>query len=240
MRVPKKATAGPSRRTPQKSASTEIEVKLPVSDRKAMLRLLKKLNATGGDRMHEKNTLFDTAAGALASEGRLVRIRLLHSAPAGRSGRSGRRVPVGAVLTYKGPVRDDRAAGGFPDARYKIREEHELRVEDGEALARVFQGMGLKPRFRYEKYRTTFRLPRVPGVLVELDETPVGDFLEIEGQDAAIDRAAAMLGYTPADYITKSYGELFVEHLRRSQKEVSSFDLSAVLRTAEMLFPRRD
>ena len=238
MSLPKKA-AGASRKILGKSASTEIEVKLPVSDRQAMLRLLKKLKAQGGDRVHEMNTLYDTPGGALASAGRLVRIRLLHAAPPRQSSRSGRRAPLGAVLTYKGPVTTHDAAVRAPGALYKVREEHEVRVGDGEALARVFQGMGLEPRFRYEKYRTTFRLPAVPGVLVELDETPVGDFLELEGPAASIDRAASVLGYAAADYIVKSYGQLFIEHVCRSQgKESDSVELSSALRAADMLFPR--
>jgi adenylate cyclase, class 2 len=233
MSLPGKAAAA-SRKISRKSASTEIEVKLPVPDRRAMLRLLQKLKARGGVRVHEMNTLYDTPEGALASAGRLVRIRLLHAATLRPSSKSERRAPLGAVLTYKGPVTTPQ------DALYKIREEHEVRVKDGEALARVFQGMGLQPRFRYEKYRTTFRLPAVPGVLVELDETPVGDFLELEGPTASIDRAASALGYASADYIVKSYGQLFIEYLRGTQgKEGDGLELSSALRTGEMLFPRR-
>ena len=51
-------------------------------------------------------------------------------------------------------------------------------------------GAGLEPWFRYEKYRSTYRLPGLPGVKVELDETPIGDFLEVEGAARGIDRAA--------------------------------------------------
>ena len=241
MRVPKKAAERVSGKPVKKSASTEVEVKLTVHDRQAVSRALKRLKATAGPRMHEMNTLYDTPTGALAGEGRLVRIRVLHAVTPRKTDKSSRMVPVGAVLTYKGPVRGDGAARLGLGARYKIREEHELRVEDGEALARVFQGMGLQPSFRYEKYRTTFRLSRVQGVVVELDETPIGDFLELEGDPTAIDRAAAALGYSRADYITKSYGELFIEHLRRSQRrDTASFDLSLAARTADMLFPRQE
>ena len=71
--------------------------------------------------------------------------------------------------------------------------------------------MGLRPCFRYEKYRSTYRLPGLPGLIVEVDETPIGDFLELEGSPMEIDCGAALLGFSPADYITKSYGALFVE-----------------------------
>jgi hypothetical protein len=64
--------------------------------------------------------------------------------------------------------------------------------------------MGLRPWFRYEKYRSTYRLPGFSELLVELDETPIGDFLELEGECGAIDRCAVLLGFRPADYIVKS------------------------------------
>ena len=222
--VPGKATQSASedlRKTPL-TPGNEVEVKLRLADRKAVVRLLKKLKARGGPRMHEMNALYDTPAGSLAREGKLVRIRVLRLAEqegarkrSGKVERSG--APQAVVLTYKGPAKGDGVAS-FHGHHYKIREEHELGVEDAEALARVFEGMGLRPWFRYEKYRSTYRLPGFPGLAVELDQTPIGDFLELEGDTAAIDRGATLLGYRPADYITKSYGQLFWEQRRAAAK----------------------
>jgi adenylate cyclase class 2 len=117
-----------------------------------------------------------------------------------------------ALLTFKGPPESDFAAPAAARSRaYKIREEHESPVEDPVEMAKVFAAMGLVPWFRYEKYRSTYRLPGIVGAKVELDETPIGNFIEIEGQPAAIDRAARQLGFHRSDYITKSYGALFME-----------------------------
>ena len=69
----------------------------------------------------------------------------------------------------------------------------------------------MRPCFRYEKFRTTYRLPGIRNLKVEVDETPIGLFLELEGPGREIDRAAARLGFGPAEYITKSYGALFME-----------------------------
>jgi adenylate cyclase class 2 len=73
--------------------------------------------------------------------------------------------------------------------------------------------------FRYEKYRTTYRLPAAfawaKGLLIELDETPLGSFVELEGPPAAIDRAAKELGFTQRDYILQNYLALYVEECRR-------------------------
>ncbi len=109
------------------------------------------------------------------------------------------------LLTYKGPVQPDVSGGPSVSPAYKVREEREARVMDGEAVTGILEGIGLRPNFRYEKYRSTFRLPGLPGLKVELDETPIGDFLELEGGIEAIDRAAKLLGFGAADYITRSY-----------------------------------
>jgi adenylate cyclase class 2 len=201
----------------------EVEIKLRVADREAMVRKLRRLNARGGARMYEMNTLFDTPSGAIAREDKLIRIRVEWPAPSSRAGKTTDRRPLSvvsrslqsALLTYKGPAQKE-GSHGSPGQRYKIREEHDVRVEDAAALAQVFKGMGLRPCFRYEKYRSTYRLAGFQGLKVELDETPIGDFLELEGGREEIDRCAALLGFCPADYITESYGALFLER-RRSQ-----------------------
>jgi adenylate cyclase class IV len=121
-----------------------------------------------------------------------------------------------ALLTFKGPVRQERSIQPRGGRRYKIREEREVRVADGTRLAGILEALGLRPSFRYEKYRSTYRLPGLTGVTLELDETPIGDFLEAEGSRTTIDRAATLLGYQPADYIIKSYGRLFLDESSRS------------------------
>jgi adenylate cyclase class 2 len=231
-----KAAARETRKNLRKTGGPETEIKLRLADRPGMLRKLKSLKATGGRRVHEMNTLYDTPEGSLAREGKLVRIRVEELAPATAQGKkyAARAVSPAkrrAVLTYKGPALDEGHAPTADGQRYKVREEHEVFVEDGVALASVFERMGLRPCFRYEKYRSTYRLPHLSGLVVELDETPIGDFLEVEGDAASIDRAAALLGFAPADYITKSYGLLFLEERQ------SAASRGEELPPAEMLFP---
>jgi adenylate cyclase class 2 len=88
-----------------------------------------------------------------------------------------------------------------------VREEHNL---DGppETLEAVVEGLGFSPAWCYEKYRTRYRKLDEPGV-IELDETPIGVYLELEGPPEWIDRTSIALGFSQADYVTASYGELF-------------------------------
>jgi len=217
-----------------------------VADRVAILRQLWRLKATGGARVHEMNTLFDTPSGTMAREGKLVRIRVERPAPERGAGKTMRKPafsssasPQPALLTYKGPAQKDGSRSSLGQ-RYKIRAEHEVRVEDATALAHVFENMGLRSCFRYEKYRSTYRLPGLHRLVVELDETPIGDFLELEGVREEIDRCAALLGFRQDDYITKSYGALFVEQRRSVSSEFgASAGLPADSAPAEMLFSSR-
>src|SRR6516164_260794 len=133
----------------------ETEIKLQVTDLKAFERKLRKLGGktvgAGGGRVHEFNTIFDTPTGGLAKHGQLLRIRretvLLDK---GRKEGATR-----VVLTFKQPmVRGVDEQGG----RFKVREETELEVADGLALAKIFEGLGMRGWFSYEKYRTTWKL----------------------------------------------------------------------------------
>jgi len=103
-------------------------------------------------------------------------------------------------VTFKGPVQ--------PSAM-KLREEEETLVGDGEVLLKIFEELGLHVWFRYEKYREEFSHD---DVIVAIDETPVGVFVEIEGGEQGIEAAAAALGRSPADYILDSYRSLFLQH----------------------------
>jgi adenylate cyclase, class 2 len=102
-------------------------------------------------------------------------------------------------LTFKGPVQ--------PGAM-KVREELETVVGDGEMLLRVLKELGLHVWFRYEKYREEFAYE---DVIVAIDETPVGIYVEIEGSEQGIASTAEALGKTTSDYISESYRGLFLK-----------------------------
>jgi len=188
-------------------AGLEVEIKLRVASAEQMARRLSRLGARSLGRVHERNTLFDSADNALGRSGRVLRVRSLEPAPsgAGRRRPTKRRGRTTGVLTFKTPL-----AGGH----YKVRKETEVRIEPPERAEDILEGLGFRPWFRYEKFRTTYRLPAMPRLLIELDETPIGVFLELEGPPQSIDRVARRLGYGPGDYLRESYYELF-EHERK-------------------------
>ena len=240
----KRNTHKPLSRKTAEPGAQEVEVKLRVADRSALRRRLFHLRAKPqGSRVYEMNTLYDTPENVLRRSGRMLRVRV--ERPADRAGKAKAKAkkaaqrnasPRPALLTYKGSVQPGTRGGASGRRRggpsYKVREERESRVIDGDAMATILDGIGFHPSFRYEKYRTTFRLPGLPGLKVELDETPIGDFLELEGARDAIDRAAKLLGFGPADYIARSYGALYLEYASTRGREEQGEALPA----RDMLF----
>jgi adenylate cyclase class IV len=201
----------------------ETEIKLRVADPQSFLRELKKLGAcrvfAGTGRIHERNVVFDTPDKTLARRGQLLRIRI--ETPGRPVKIKPGKAAQPALLTFKRPTRSQRQAKSSASGvrSYKVREELELEVSNAAELAKVFVGLGMRPTFTYEKFRTTFTFPKsqrwAKGLLIELDETPIGIFVEFEGQGAAIDRAARMLGYSKSDYILTNYLRLYLDDCRR-------------------------
>jgi len=137
-------------------------------------------------RSFESNVLYDTPDRQMRARTEILRIRSY----AGRT-----------LLTHKrlpdiGPGEDT----------HKHRIETETEVSDGDALATVFLSIGLVAAFRYEKWRTEWTDGKGHCVV---DETPIGNYAELEGPADWIDRTAPLLGVDPSQYITLSYGRLF-------------------------------
>jgi adenylate cyclase class 2 len=205
----------------------ETEIKLRIGDVLAFHRALERIGALpagqGTSRVHEENVIFDTPKSGLAKKGQLLRIRTETPEVPGKSKAAAPQRRV--LLTFKQPIDDksDAEMTGGVHGPYKVREELELEVADARILARIFEGLGMHGWFRYEKYRTTFRMPDskawATDLLIELDETPIGTFVELEGPAEAIDQAAEELGFSKRDYILQNYLSLYVEDCRRKGEE---------------------
>jgi len=161
----------------------EIEIKFRVADLRALNR---KLRAAGfrlvTPRTHELNTLYDLPGEILRQRKQLLRIR--------KYGRTW-------TLTHK---------SGTTRGRHSSRIELETGVADGKKLDLILRALGYTPTFRYEKFRAEWSDGK--GHVV-VDDTPIGNFCEIEGPSRWIDATAKKLRVTPADYITKNYATLF-------------------------------
>ena len=197
----------------------EREIKLRIVDLPGLQRILAKLGARiAKPRVHEHNTLFDTPESTLGKRRQLLRIRT-ETRPAQSSG--GQKSRSRSVVTFKRPILAGRASE--KGERHKVREEIELEISDPKALGTVLEGLGLRRWFQYEKFRTTFRLPAsnawAKKLLIELDETPIGVFLELEGPAKAIDRAAQALGFREKDFILANYMVLHRQFARSRGKE---------------------
>ena len=179
-----------------RSSPNEVEIKFMVA---SIPELTKKLKAAGfrpvTKRTHEDNTLYDFPDGALRHRGEVLRLR-----------KYGKKWKV----THKGKV----APG-----RHKSRPEAESEVRDVEQVRSVFQQLGLGPVFRYEKFRAEWADKH--GHVV-IDQTPIGDFGEIEGPPKWIDSTAKKLGIRRAQYITKSYAGLFQEWKHRTHSRADN------------------
>src|SRR5512147_2251598 len=147
-------------------AERETEIKLRVADVSAARAVLAQVGARLARERHlEDNVLYDDAYGTLRTAGTVLRLRT---------------TPAGGVLTFKGPREDHDGL--------KSREERETTVGDAAALRVILERLGFQPLFRYQKYRETW-LHR--GQEIEVDETPIGSFLEIEGDADGIHAVAA-------------------------------------------------
>jgi adenylate cyclase class 2 len=136
-------------------------------------------------RHFEENIIYDTAERALRRRESILRVR---------------KVDGRARVAYKGLVPESA------DARLKVREEVETGVDDPHALAVILSRLGYERVFRYQKYRTTYELTYgAATVLAMHDETPLGGFLELEGESAAVEAVAAALGYSAKEFVTESY-----------------------------------
>jgi adenylate cyclase, class 2 len=168
---------------PQTAIEREIKLRFPSpDDARAAVRAVDATPIRG--RRLQEDVLLDSRDQALKARQSVLRLRF----EAGQN-----------HLTYKGPVQPSTV---------KSREELETTVGDAALVLHILEELGFHPWFRYQKYREEFACE---GVVVAIDETPVGTFVELEGSEAGIHALAARLGRTPADFILDSYRALFVQ-----------------------------
>jgi adenylate cyclase class 2 len=169
----------------------EREIKLKVDDvSQARALLLQAGYRESQAREFEANILFDTPDQELRRHSMLLRLR--------QFGETG-------FVTWKGPP---------VPGPHKQRPELETSVGSIKILGEILPHLGYRPTFRYEKFRTEFTDGRYLGIVV-LDETPIGAFLELEGDGGWIDETASRLGRSPREYILDSYVALYMKECQK-------------------------
>jgi len=180
----------------------EVEIKFLVADVKSLENNLNEIGfrcITPSTR--EVNTLYDLPNQELRHKDELLRLRQYGDK---------------WVLTHKGK--------GIPGP-HKSRTELETGVSDGQQMDSILRTLGYAPTFVYEKFRSEWSDGH--GHVV-LDHTPIGDVAEIEGESEWIDRTALALGVSTADYITKSYIELFFDWKRRTNRKAENMTFQEI------------
>jgi len=153
------------------------------SPERALDLLLEAGAAVRDERAFEDNYVLDDDERSLAKRGILLRLRKYGDK---------------ATLAVK--------TGAEVREGLKVRQEWEVRVDGFDETLELLKAMGYLPVFRYQKYRSNFDFK---GTLVSLDETPIGTYLEIEGEPAAVGAAAAALGLQLGLGLTQSYVQLY-------------------------------
>ena len=161
----------------------ETEAKIKIADWKIFREKILKAGAVmEKDRALEKNTLYDFPGATLREKQQAIRVRT-----------TGRKT----FLTFKGTPRKSR--------KFKVREEFETEVKKEKALLKILRKMGLSPVFRYRKRRTVFRKGRLK---ICLDETPAGNYCELEGEKSDIVRFLKTIGVAKSELIKLDYIQL--------------------------------
>jgi adenylate cyclase class 2 len=177
----------------------EIEVKIPAADLDAVRHRLEQMGGNRTRERHEEsNDLYDHADGRLSSAGCSLRLR---------------RTPGESRVTFKGRARFE---GGV-----KTREERETTVGNAGEAEAILLRLGFVRSFRYEKRREEWQLF---GCAVALDETPIGHFVEVEGDPVAIRKAVVALELDFAAAIPYSYARLYA--LKRKDEPARSPDMT--------------
>jgi adenylate cyclase class 2 len=189
---------------PAMKLDQEIEIKFRVDDARTLTRFLR----TAGfhritPRTHEMNSLYDLPRQKLRRKGELLRLRKYGNE---------------WTLTYKS--KDKNKSG-----RHKTRVEVETKVENGAQMNAILNALGYEPSLRYEKFRAEWGDGK--GRVV-VDQTPIGNFGEIEGPPRWIDRTARALEIRAEDYITESYAELFFTWKHRTKSPAKEMTFQAI------------
>ena len=160
----------------------ETEIKLRVENLEEVEERLRRVGAMlREERVEEVDRIFRDVTGDRL-ESQLLRLRT----SAGKN-----------TLTWKG---EPKFRGGV-----KEREEEQTGVESAEAMIEILRRLGFEVDLEFSKVRNYWELEEC---VVSLDTLPFGRFIEIEGDETAIERVRRVLGLEAAEEVKLSYPEM--------------------------------
>jgi adenylate cyclase, class 2 len=184
------------------ASNREIEIKFRVADVRALARKLREAGFhVATRRTHEMNSLYDLPGEVLRKRKQLLRLR------------------------QYGPKWTVTHKSGKKVGRHSSREELETSIDNGKQMNLILRALGYAPSFRYEKFRAEWTDGQ--GQVV-VDQTPIGNFCEIEGPSRWIDRTATKLKVNSSDYLTSNYASLFQEWKERTGSSAKEMTFKAV------------
>lgn len=174
----------------------ELELKARVDDPAVLEVALARAGAELAFRGEMLDRRYDRD-GALEARDEVLRLRTYRPA-------DGR--PAHGVLAWKGPV---SVRGG-----YKRREEHETTLADPAAALVILERLGYEVVMRIDRTIAEYRLA---GAAVRVEWYPAMDVLvEIEGEPAAIERAATATGLARESFLAESLPHFVTAYERRT------------------------
>jgi adenylate cyclase, class 2 len=172
----------------QGSPTLEVEVKFHLTDPLLIRQRLDAIEAVAQPKHFETNVRFEDQKGSLIKGNQLLRLRQ----------------DSACRLTYK-------CAPQVNDSQCKVYQELEVTVSDFKTMTAVLNALGYQGVQVYEKWRQTFCWD---NVLICMDTLPYGEFMEIEGPQPSIQKAAKALGLQWDKRILGNYLAIF-ETLRK-------------------------
>lgn len=170
----------------------EIEVKVVVKDFKVIKKKLKELGAKKKcPKTFEKNVLFGHKKLRFKQDW-ILRLR--------KFGKKN-------LLTLKTNAKGKKG--------FKVREEINILIEDFEKMKKIFTKLGFFEVFYYEKYREDYIYN---GLNISLDKTPIGNYVELEGDYKNILDFLKKINVKIEETISISYLQLFRIFNKKSNK----------------------
>jgi adenylate cyclase class 2 len=173
----------------------ETEIKFPVQKLPQVKSILQKKDGSFEASFFEDNIVFDDDKGTLFKNKLLLRLRKSDK----------------VTITFKKPIER---------SQFKVMEEYEVRVSDFDEMHKILNMLGFKKVFRYQKRREIYRFGHTK---VLLDSTPIGDFVEIEGEKDDIRKTCSLLGLDFKKGTSKNYRTLYREYCK--EKGIAPSDM---------------